>query len=445
MLQNLMQMANDLFFIFILIGFIYAYLKAFYGKWGKRVFGIGLLLGLLVSLIRCIITNSIRVKNGWMIGFNGNKMAMIGFIISVVLLIVLNIKPVRNKLLKVEEKGRLLFAFDILTMVSIMFTLDCFIFNTINDAWFYPFEFYDSETGILSSDFLLKLLGYLIGLFSSIALAVSAAKVGGVLVNKKFPKILKVVTYIEYVLYAIFVAAKLFSTLIIRGYMDSDFLFDLSVYSANYSYVYAYISIGIIILLCLFLWVKSKTTKEYYENNAIHRKQLVVWRTAKRVTFVGIAGLILFILCQTWFVDLTTEVIVDPTIEVLEATTDTSGNPKDLIVEFTKVNDMHLHKYSYVTPDGYDTRFIVILKTKGTSNYGIGLDACEICGQAGYYENSDGLVVCRKCGVIMNTQTIGMKGGCNPIVIDYELTDSYISVPVSEMIKNQTKFSKVSA
>ena len=61
-------------------------------------------------------------------------------------------------------------------------------------------------------------------------------------------------------------------------------------------------------------------------------------------------------------------------------------------------------------------RFIVVKKPKGGS-YGIGLDACDICGLAGYYERNDE-VVCKRCDVVMNKSTIGFKGGCNPVPLN---------------------------
>lgn len=33
-----------------------------------------------------------------------------------------------------------------------------------------------------------------------------------------------------------------------------------------------------------------------------------------------------------------------------------------------------------------------------------------------------------------------MKGGCNPIIIDYDMDENAITVPVSEMVKNQKIF-----
>ena len=107
-------------------------------------------------------------------------------------------------------------------------------------------------------------------------------------------------------------------------------------------------------------------------------------------------------------------------------------------VPIADVQDGHLHRYSYRTQNSTTVRFIII--RKGGNAYGVGLDACEICGEAGYYENKDGQIVCKKCGVVMNTTTIGMKGGCNPIIIDYDIDESYIIVPVSEMVNNQSRF-----
>ena len=90
------------------------------------------------------------------------------------------------------------------------------------------------------------------------------------------------------------------------------------------------------------------------------------------------------------------------------------------------------------TDKGKTVRFIVI-KKPNSSAYGIGLDACDICGETGYYER-EGQVVCNLCNVVMNINTIGFKGGCNPIVIDYKIQDGNIIVPISELVKHEDIF-----
>lgn len=79
---------------------------------------------------------------------------------------------------------------------------------------------------------------------------------------------------------------------------------------------------------------------------------------------------------------------------------------------------------------GIEVRFIVI--QKAGSSFGVGLDACEICGPTGYYEK-DGKVICKLCEVAMNIATIGFKGGCNPIPIDYEVSNGTLSVPIAQL------------
>lgn len=104
-----------------------------------------------------------------------------------------------------------------------------------------------------------------------------------------------------------------------------------------------------------------------------------------------------------------------------------------------QVSDGHLHKFSYVTPASFDVRFLIVKKPAGTA-YGVGLDACEICGVAGYYERGDEEVVCRRCDVVMNKNTIGFRGGCNPIPFPYEIRESKIFIDVKELIAHERRF-----
>ena len=64
---------------------------------------------------------------------------------------------------------------------------------------------------------------------------------------------------------------------------------------------------------------------------------------------------------------------------------------------------------------------------------------CEVCGNAGYYENN-GRVICKRCDVVMNINTIGFKGGCNPIVIPYEVNNGQIIVPISGLLEYEREF-----
>ena len=108
-------------------------------------------------------------------------------------------------------------------------------------------------------------------------------------------------------------------------------------------------------------------------------------------------------------------------------------------VNLADISDGHLPRYEYTTSGGVKVRFIVIQKSG--SSFGVGLDACEICGPSGYYEK-DGKVICKLCEVAMNIATIGFKGGCNPIPIEYKVSNGTLTVPISALEASASIFAK---
>lgn len=110
---------------------------------------------------------------------------------------------------------------------------------------------------------------------------------------------------------------------------------------------------------------------------------------------------------------------------------------KQIKVDRKLVSDGHLHRFAYKTDRGTEIRFIVIKKNE--VSFGTGLDACEICGAAGYYERN-GQVICSRCNVMMNTQTIGFKGGCNPIPITYKLTKKALFFSIDQLLQYESIF-----
>ena len=103
-------------------------------------------------------------------------------------------------------------------------------------------------------------------------------------------------------------------------------------------------------------------------------------------------------------------------------------------VPLQDVSDGHLHRYSYQSKKGNVVRFIII--QKGGSAYGVGLDACEICGPTGYFER-DGQVICRLCDVVMNKATIGLPGGCNPIPLEYKIQGGKVQIS-TQILENES-------
>ena len=48
------------------------------------------------------------------------------------------------------------------------------------------------------------------------------------------------------------------------------------------------------------------------------------------------------------------------------------------------------------------------------------VDACEICGDKGYYENGSTLT-CRNCSAPIVRSSLGRTGGCNPIPLPHQI------------------------
>lgn len=107
-----------------------------------------------------------------------------------------------------------------------------------------------------------------------------------------------------------------------------------------------------------------------------------------------------------------------------------SSDAEQVWVELSAINDGHLHRFAYTATGGTEVRFIAI--QKNAHAFGVGLDACDVCGPTGYYER-DGQVICKLCDVAMNVSTIGFKGGCNPIPLEYQLQDGRLVVARSAL------------
>jgi uncharacterized membrane protein len=109
----------------------------------------------------------------------------------------------------------------------------------------------------------------------------------------------------------------------------------------------------------------------------------------------------------------------------------------EIIIPLEKIEDGHLHRYNYHASETIEMRFIVIKKNE--SAYGVGLDACDICGPTGYYERKDE-VICRLCDVVMNKATIGFRGGCNPVPLAYTLRSGAMIIQTENLEAERARF-----
>ena len=440
MLTYLINVTGDLLAVSLIIGIIFSFIDHYCGERGQLIVRIGLILGLVSAAIRAYITNTRRLVGGWRVGAYGYAIALVLFIILIVALVIFSKNYFRHASDETGAKKSLLAE----TVISVLtgLLLASYLYVALPNVYVYPFKFDTGGNGFLSTEYLFRLGGYLLGILICVLGAVAAYKIASVAAKKGHQKLLSAAFFASNIMYAVYNFARLMLVLTPRKIVDSAALFNFAAASNNYAHWYTYAVFFVLIIMSVVILIRSYTAKEPYATNAEHRKQRALWRSGKRYSVLMLFCFVCAILCSTLFVKLNTVVIREAPVEDPIVIKDGSGADYELRVPLEMVEDGHLHRFGYTTDEGIPVRFIVILKQEGTTNYGIGLDACEICGEAGYYENNDGQVVCKKCGVVMNTTTIGMKGGCNPIIIDYDINEDYIMVPVSEMIKNQSRFKK---
>ncbi|GHU61023.1 membrane protein [Spirochaetia bacterium] len=109
----------------------------------------------------------------------------------------------------------------------------------------------------------------------------------------------------------------------------------------------------------------------------------------------------------------------------------------EIVIPLETIEDGRLHRYNYNARDGIEMRFIIIKKNEAA--YGVGLDACDICGPTGYYERKNE-VICRLCDVVMNKATIGFRGGCNPVPLTYVLRGGNLILETENLENERNRF-----
>ncbi|MDR2504287.1 MAG: Fe-S-containing protein, partial [Deltaproteobacteria bacterium] len=124
------------------------------------------------------------------------------------------------------------------------------------------------------------------------------------------------------------------------------------------------------------------------------------------------------------------EVEISPPLETFA----TDGK---ILLPIEKINDGNLHRFQYKTSGGTAVRYIVIKKS-GTA-YGVGLDACDICGASGYYQRKD-QVICKLCDVVMNKSTIGFPGGCNPVPLRFGIAQGHMVIMAADLEAEKQRF-----
>ncbi len=277
---------------------------------------------------------------------------------------------------------------------------------------------------------LLRLGGYLLALITIFLLGLSVYKLNNRLkenLSKLFTLLILVVALIDFSLRGISALARL-RILSTRNF----FVFEVMVWEdKSLPYIFGILSL-IAIFFSIKLYLDSLKIKGEFRNNALLRIEKA--RLLKNKRWAN--SLIFFSVFTLIFVTVIKAYVNKPV--VLSPPENYQIEDNFIIIPLSDVDDGHLHRFSYIAEGGHNVRFIVVKKPRGGS-YGLGLDACDICGVAGYFERNDD-VVCKRCDVVMNKSTIGFRGGCNPIPFEYEIKDKKIFIDKAVLEREKTIF-----
>ncbi len=136
-------------------------------------------------------------------------------------------------------------------------------------------------------------------------------------------------------------------------------------------------------------------------------------------------------------------VVLSLTADFVYARTQAAPAPAKMLVArnsqvripLSELNDTYLHFYS-ADVNNTVIRFFVIHKSNG--DYATALDACQICGWAGYRQEGQN-VICRNCGAAIYIPSIGEKGGCNPVAFPSRVEGGEVIVDLSTLASAASK------
>jgi high-affinity iron transporter len=122
----------------------------------------------------------------------------------------------------------------------------------------------------------------------------------------------------------------------------------------------------------------------------------------------------------------TAEFVYAKSQSALSPATELSFTNGQVTIPLAQVSDGDLHRFQ-AKENGTEIRFWLYQKPDG--KIATVFDACEICGSVGFYKTGNG-VACKNCGAPINPQSIGAKGGCNPVPL--KATQTIDSIVIQE-------------
>ena len=428
MLKYIWTVTQDLFLTVTFVSLMHAVLGRQCGRTGRRLHWWGIILGIAASAVLAYMKNTSNriISSHW-------NHVIYGVIMGFTLLFVLFSLFFGRKRPGTEGAGAVLLGLAGAGLSAI------WIFFKLPGVMGYPFNFNTMGNGYLSWYYLQRLLGWALAL---ILLVIYAHLLYECALQIKKITAPYAVLLIGTVWNAFYCFCYFFVPWVSRAkwlnwpvrYSAEQYgwVRTLTQFASRNSMLFIWTVVALVVLLAVLFFTENTKVTDPYDNPAQHRKLRARNRRHRRLAVATGIFLAAVVTSLSVVKNYDTRVIE---LSPPETYTVEGG---EILIPMDTVTDGHLHRFEYQTEKNINVRWIVV-KKPGSASFGIGLDACEVCGNAGYFERN-GQVVCKRCDVVMNINTIGFKGGCNPIPLAYEVRDGNLVFQLEDIIAGEREF-----
>ena len=430
MFKYLWMVTQDLFLAVTLTTLMHVFIARLCGRKGQLIHGITLGVGVIASVALAAVKYNTRL----IISSHWNHYIYAVLLSLTLLVLVFTIVCGRKENRGMNAGSAVLSAAGSLLSATL-------IFYSLPGVLLYPFSFNTMGQGYLSSYYAVRMAGWLGAL---VLLFVYSRLLSRCALYIKPYALVPFALNAGLLSFAVYCFGRFFVPWVNRAkwlnwpvrYTDADYgwIGSWMMFTANHSMLFIWIMAGISAVLAVLLFRQGTVIREPYDNPAQLRKLKARNRHWRRVA----AGVLVCVaLCVVIMTAVKTNDTKQVELSAPEAFT-VDAEAGVILVPMENVSDGHLHRFEYKTEKNINVRWIVVKKPNSAA-FGVGLDACEVCGNAGYFERS-GQIICKRCDVVMNINTIGFKGGCNPIPLPYEVKDGNLVFSLSDILAGEKEF-----
>jgi high-affinity iron transporter len=194
--------------------------------------------------------------------------------------------------------------------------------------------------------------------------------------------------------------------------------------------LFFFVTIVALAALMVLLEVKRREPASLPESPAARRK--VLWSARRERLWMAS----IYVSSFVFIFLVTAEFIYTKSVSALSPATEVTFLNGQVKIPLTQVSDGDLHRFA-ANENGTTVRFWLYQKPDG--KVATVFDACEICGGIGFYKGTNG-VVCKNCAAPVNAQSVGMKGGCNPVPLNAEIVSNEVIIKEADIAAGTRMF-----